>query len=293
MDMSSHQEEEEVVSHGLKENTCQVTCQMDDTVLMGVQQGQPAPPLLLGNLGSIQNIVLGQNTWLDDEVMDHSQALLRRQYPQVGGLYAVTSLTQLTSFSSPAQGFVQILNVFGNHWVTVSNIGCEEGTLNVYDSLGINNKHDFCSQVVSLLQYSGKTVWIGWPHVQQQQGWSDCGLFTIANSLTLCMGGDPGKLCYDQKQMRDHLFSCFVDGSLTPFPSCERTPLPEVHFCDVEVYCTCRRPYRIALELMVECGRCGEWFHDQCEDLQPDDLISMEEYMCCICRVTHMGKYGK
>ncbi|MGH0184441.1 UNVERIFIED_CONTAM: hypothetical protein FKN15_014972 [Acipenser sinensis] len=42
---------------------------------------------------------------------------------------------------------------------------------------------------------------------------------------------------------------------------------------------------------MVECGRCGEWFHGQCEDLQPDDLISMEEYMCSICRVTHMGKY--
>ncbi|MGH0180098.1 UNVERIFIED_CONTAM: hypothetical protein FKN15_004764 [Acipenser sinensis] len=42
---------------------------------------------------------------------------------------------------------------------------------------------------------------------------------------------------------------------------------------------------------MVECGRCGEWFHGQCEDLQPDDLIGMEEYMCCICRVTHMGKY--
>ncbi|MGH0192141.1 UNVERIFIED_CONTAM: hypothetical protein FKN15_004019 [Acipenser sinensis] len=53
------------------------------------------------------------------------------------------------------------------------------------------------------------------------------------------------------------------------------------------------RPDRIALELMVECGRCGEWFHGQCQDLQPDDLISMEEYMCCICRVTHMGKYGK
>ncbi|MGH0158247.1 UNVERIFIED_CONTAM: hypothetical protein FKN15_037402 [Acipenser sinensis] len=90
---------------------------------MGVQQGQPAPSLLLGNLGSIQNIVLGQHTWLGDEVMDHSQALLHRQYPQVGGLYAVTSLTPLTSFSSPAQ----------------------ESTLNVFDSLGINNNHDFHS----------------------------------------------------------------------------------------------------------------------------------------------------
>ncbi|MGH0174555.1 UNVERIFIED_CONTAM: hypothetical protein FKN15_001368 [Acipenser sinensis] len=152
---------------------------------MGVQQGQPVPPLLLGNL------VLGQHTWLGDEVMDHSQALLHRQYPQVGGLYAVTCLTQLTSFSSPAQGFVQILNVSGNHWVTVTNIGCEESTLNVFDSLGINNNHDFRSQVLSLLQYSGKTVRIVWPHVQQQ-GCSDCGLFTIANSLTLCMGGDSG-----------------------------------------------------------------------------------------------------
>ncbi|MGH0174261.1 UNVERIFIED_CONTAM: hypothetical protein FKN15_067611 [Acipenser sinensis] len=51
--------------------------------------------------------------------MDHNNALLRRQYPQVGGLYAVTSLTQLTSFSSTAQGFVQILNVSCNHWVTL------------------------------------------------------------------------------------------------------------------------------------------------------------------------------
>ncbi|MGH0172210.1 UNVERIFIED_CONTAM: hypothetical protein FKN15_062744 [Acipenser sinensis] len=162
MDMSSHHEEAEVVSHGLKENTYQMTCQTDDTVLMGVQWGQPAPSLLLGNLGSIQNIVLGQHMWLGDEVMDHSQALLRIRYPQVGGLYAVTSLKQLTSFCSPAQGFVQILNVSCNHWVTV----------------------------VPMLQYSGKTVRIMWPHVQQQ-GCSDCGRFTITNSLTLCMGGDP------------------------------------------------------------------------------------------------------
>ncbi|MGH0157109.1 UNVERIFIED_CONTAM: hypothetical protein FKN15_032862 [Acipenser sinensis] len=91
-----------------------------------------------------------------------------------------TTIKQITP-NSGAQGFVQILNVSGNHWVTV----------------------------VSLLQYSGKTIRIVWPHVQQQQGCSDCGLFTIANILTLCMSGDP-------------------DGSLPPFLSCDRTPLPEL-----------------------------------------------------------------
>ena len=34
--------------------------------------------------------------------------------------------------------FIQILNINGNHWITISSIGCEPGHINVYDSLHTN-----------------------------------------------------------------------------------------------------------------------------------------------------------
>ena len=68
-------------------------------------------------------------TWLDDHAMDHAQALLKVRYPNINGLYATTSLALLSTLPEPAQGFVQILNVSANHWVTVSDIGCQGGSV--------------------------------------------------------------------------------------------------------------------------------------------------------------------
>ncbi|CAL8310647.1 unnamed protein product [Gadus morhua 'NCC'] len=110
------------------------------------------------------------STWLDDHAMDHAQALLKAKYPNVNGLYATTSLVLLSTLPEPAQGFVQILNVSANHWVTVSDIGCQGGSVNIFDSLGHTRTEVFIEQVTGLLAFPGKSVRQQWPDIQQQAG---------------------------------------------------------------------------------------------------------------------------
>lgn len=48
--------------------------------------------------------------------------------------------------------------------------------------------------------------------VQQQQGMVDCGVFSIANAVEVCLGNNPEHITYDQAKMREHLFKCFTIG---------------------------------------------------------------------------------
>ena len=52
--------------------------------------------------------------------------------------------------------FVQILHVGGNHWVTVTNIGCQENRIKVFDSLrqklSKKEKQKLCSSLAVLIK---------------------------------------------------------------------------------------------------------------------------------------------
>lgn len=219
--------------------------------------------------------------------MDHAMALLRAQYPHVEGLLSTTSLGLLSRVTPPStQCLVQIFNVCANHWVVVSTAGCQVGHINIYDSLNQNFTDDFAAQVTGLLSFAGKTVRLQWPEVQQQKGGSDCGLFAIANSLTLCRGEDPRSVQYHQGQMRTHFFSCLQAGVLTPFPCVPRTA-SAVPVCvrDLEVHCYCRRTVRAGKDKVVPCGRCGKIFHMDC--ITP--CVSL--YICHSCTVIRFHSY--
>ena len=64
--------------------------------------------------------------------------------------------------------------------------------------------------------------------VQQQEGTLDCGLFSIANVVEVCLGNNPENVPYDQNKMRSHLKECFNAGVLNPLPrgSLEYIPRP-------------------------------------------------------------------
>lgn len=253
-----------------------------DVVITGIQLGRACPASLC-RVEDLKTTVLNPNCWLDDNAVDHSQALLQAQHPDVGGLYATTSLALLSSVPAPTQGFVQILNVCGNHWVTVSNIGCQVGTVNVYDSSGHSTTEELISQITGLLFFTGNQVRLQWPDVQQQRGGSDCGLFAIANSLTLCRGEDPSMVQYHQAAMRKHLFSCFQMGHLKPFPCSTRCPtVRPVYAMEVSIHCSCRRTIREGGdEPLLSCRRCGKVFHLSCLP----DRVDLSEFVCSSCKV--------
>ena len=95
--------------------------------------------------------------------------------------------------------FVQILHVSGNHWLTVSNIGCKPAHVNVYDSLltGYLDTHAK-QQIASILFTDEPDITASFQNVQEQRGHSDCGVFALAFATSLCTGEDPVENTYVQ-----------------------------------------------------------------------------------------------
>ena len=72
--------------------------------------------------------------WLNDNVINACQNLLKQQYPHVAGLQS-TVLAQTFAMEPQTGEFVQILNVDSCHWITISTIGCSPASVKIYDSL--------------------------------------------------------------------------------------------------------------------------------------------------------------
>jgi len=54
--------------------------------------------------------------------------------------------------------------------------------------------------------------------VQKQQGRKECGLYAIANAISIALGKDPLKLHCNEALMREHLVRCFSNKDLEQFP---------------------------------------------------------------------------
>ena len=119
--------------------------------------------------------------------------------------------------------FVRLLKIRQNHWVCVSNMGCDAGTVKIYDSLhriqdcwAINNQ---CQLAWMLFGQNQQPLTLHWVNIQHQTGGSDGGLFAIANATALCAGKDPVMCGYLQSCMRRHLAVCFSAARMVLFPS--------------------------------------------------------------------------
>ena len=143
--------------------------------------------------------------------------------------------------------FVQIINVGRKHWVTVTNIGCEDNVVKVYDSkymeLPEKDRKKFYLCLAAFLNTSFPNMTIVWPSMQNQKGCSDCGLFAVAVAFSLLIGEDPSTQDYDQKTMRVHLAMCFQVGELAQFPvNASVLPMQHERKEVVELLCHCRMP---------------------------------------------------
>ena len=82
--------------------------------------------------------ILSGKKWLNDRIINASQKLLKKQSGGEIEGFQSTLYAEMPSRYQPVKGqqvFVQIINIHRNHWIVVSNFGCSEGTLNIYDSL--------------------------------------------------------------------------------------------------------------------------------------------------------------
>ncbi|XP_050717144.1 uncharacterized protein LOC126998924 [Eriocheir sinensis] len=159
--------------------------------------------------------ILEEKRWLTDDHMNHCQALLKHQFPEVDGLQscAIFEAVEHIRVGAPRGKFVQILNLTSNHWITVSNIhNSEEGKVRIYDSMftkvGMSHRQKFIEQLGWMLHTSSDARTMEWRDVQRQRGGDACGLYAIANAYALCANVRPEECAWDQDSLYDWLVGC-------------------------------------------------------------------------------------
>ena len=134
--------------------------------------------------------------------------LLKYQYPSISGLQSSALAVQL-DFQRHKSFFLQIINRSprdtGTHWLLIGNPGCQSNEVKIYDSAFDNIPYLEEQVISSLVDTNEREIDMKVMDVQQQTNGNDCGLFAIANAVTLCLGLNPCQYNYKAREMRGHL----------------------------------------------------------------------------------------
>ena len=118
------------------------------------------------------------------------------------------SLTLKQRVGKWMENYVQILHCPGCHWITISTIGCQEGKVNIYDSM-LTYVDDETQKAIRKV-FNESRISFSLPKVQRQEGTHDCGLFAIAFATKLCFSHNPvavSSMEYTQYAMHGHLIT--------------------------------------------------------------------------------------
>ena len=172
--------------------------------------------------------------WLNDNIIHAAQLLLKKQFGSIGG-FMVPQLgdrKQLFNPVFPNTPFIQILNVGGSHWITVSNIDVgnqshSNDTVSVYDSGSpARVTRNVRIAVCSIMKPKCDILHFDLVNIKPQPNGSDCGVFALACATELAHGLDPALCSWECSSMRSHLMACLTNGSLTRFPCCKQQDFP-------------------------------------------------------------------
>ena len=166
---------------------------------------------ILAQMIDVSSITRGEK--LSDLHMSYAQKLLKQQFPHINGLQSTVFQTKMTTIDREKSTHkMQIIHTRGNHWILASNIGCEEGRVNVYDS--VYKSVDEQTERIITTMFHPSTICV--VDSQKQDGGVDCGVFAIATATSLAHGVHLAT--FDQSAMRKHLLDSFTLGVLTVFP---------------------------------------------------------------------------
>ncbi|XP_071137981.1 uncharacterized protein [Mytilus edulis] len=170
---------------------------------------------------------------IEDIEIELAMQLIRNNHPNIDGLQPVI-VAEAEGFKKPRGQFIQIINVSGKHWLTLSNIRCRPNTVRVFDSWKRHLQGDTKRAILAIVDRdSNGQVTVDMCPFQRQRNNVDCGLFAVASMVAVANGADPSKLIWDTRLLRSHFVQCLNQSQMTPFPLYQDSPpsmLPQKTF---------------------------------------------------------------
>ena len=123
--------------------------------------------------------ILSPDGWLSDTVIVAAQLLILQEFPNIAGLQD-PAVHRSLSFQIIRGEFVQTIFVGGCHWCTVSNVGCDDGVVKVYDSMYSSVSSGTVKLINSLVFSPAKQLVVRMMDVGRQSNGSDTGVLAIA-----------------------------------------------------------------------------------------------------------------
>ncbi|XP_066278837.1 polycystin-2-like [Branchiostoma lanceolatum] len=167
--------------------------------------------------------VLLSDDMLTDKHIHAAHMLLRRQYPELGGLQDTAVGASAYGYTRVSGEGLQIHHAGILHWVVSSTIG---GHVSVFNSMpskiNVSLERQLCQCYAPLNNMDTDVLTVKVPCVQLQSSRFTCGLFAIAWAVDIAMGTDVTQVRYEESRMRAHLLDCFERGHLSPFPHVRR-----------------------------------------------------------------------
>ena len=186
-----------------------------------------------------KEIILSPSGWLNDNIISAAQNLMLQHFPHISGLQPPT-LQHVWGFNVRRGDFVQILHVQNSHWSVVSNIGCEDGVVNHYDSTYPSVSSVTIQLIATLVFSPASKLKVRIMDVGQQSNGSDCGVLAIAFAFDICCGKDPCSVQFDHKSIRQHLAKCLEKCKFTRFPILGGRNFSGVKSVQkIELHCSC------------------------------------------------------
>jgi hypothetical protein len=228
-------------------------------------------------------ILENEDSWLNDRIINAAQNLLRIRYNTPGLQNTLLPSIQQNEVVG-GEEFVQVLHSGGNHWITISTIGCSDSTVSIYDSIYCTIPECTKKQICALLMSSEAYINLLFVNVDKQANQSDCGLYALAFCTALCAGNDPQNLTFSAGDaMREHLKQCISRQKIEPFPCTVMARRRRVRKMErIEIICLCRS---IKFGKVVQCEVCKELFHQECLTVQPIVLDNPRtQWICNLCQ---------
>ncbi|XP_063802224.1 uncharacterized protein LOC134970050 [Pseudophryne corroboree] len=228
--------------------------------------------------------IIANGEWLDDNIINACQHLLSQKFPSVGGLCDTLLVAHNATASAKVDNVIQIHHL-GDHWV-VSH--CSESVVNVYDSMKpiqIANtlKMQMTKMYAPLFSGENSTLDVNFKCCQKQRGCNDCGLFSIANAVSLANDISLNTIQFDQWEMRNHLIKCIERQEISMFPHVNKSIKMTTKKIKMTTFCVCKMHNE--KKMMIECTSCRMWFHLDCVGLQSHDkcITTRRRYFCPEC----------